>query len=234
MAAPKSQLFEIHGSKLKPHPMSDSGQTSVMSVTHAMFFLGVGKDPFNGLFAHRVNILASLCFPQLFHQVKVFLPDMGGEDTLALFVGSANLPAGTMLAYLWSTAVSLFSIPAGGSVPELLAPGALKPVTLRVISKLPGMKFIFAVRATCSFWYFFLFADALIWGPSINTISMMVGMLPVSAFAADTGDSSTPYASTGSFELNVAGATAWNVGNEALTVYKTESGTTIGHKPTLY
>lgn len=38
---------------------------------------------------------------------------------------------------------------------------------------------------------------------------MMVGMLPASAFAANTG------------------------GNEALTVYKTESGTTIGQKTTL-
>ena len=85
--------------------MSNSGQTTVMRVTHAMFFLGVGKDPFNSLFAHRVN---------------------------------------------------------------------------------------------------------------------------------NTGGNSNPYAPTGNFELNLARATAWNVGNEALTVYKTESGTTIGQKPTLY
>ncbi len=57
-------------------------------------------------------------------------------------------------------------------------------------------------------------------------IVMMVGMLPVSAFAADTGGSSNPYTPTGSFELNVAGATAWNGSDEALTVYKTESGST--------
>ena len=52
---------------------------------------------------------------------------------------------------------------------------------------------------------------------------MMIGLLPVSAFAADTDN---PYAPTGSFELNVAGATAWNGGDKALTVYKTESGST--------
>ena len=57
-------------------------------------------------------------------------------------------------------------------------------------------------------------------------IVMMVGMLPVSAFAADTGGSSNPYTPTGSFELNMAGATAWNGSDEALTVYKTESGST--------
>ena len=55
---------------------------------------------------------------------------------------------------------------------------------------------------------------------------MAIGMFPVSAFAADTGGSSNPYAPTGSFELNVAGSTAWNGGTESLTVYKTEGGST--------
>ena len=41
---------------------------------------------------------------------------------------------------------------------------------------------------------------------------MAAGMLPVSAFAADIGGSSNPYAPTGSFELNAAGVTAWNGG----------------------
>ena len=47
----KSQLFKIHGSKLEPHPRSDSGQATVVCVTHTMFFLCVRKDPFNGFFA---------------------------------------------------------------------------------------------------------------------------------------------------------------------------------------
>ena len=54
---------------------------------------------------------------------------------------------------------------------------------------------------------------------------MAVGMLPVSAFAAtDSGGSTNPYAPTGSFELNVAGTTGWNGGDEVLAVYKTEGG----------
>ena len=57
-------------------------------------------------------------------------------------------------------------------------------------------------------------------------VIMAAGMLPTSALAADTGGKSNPYAPTGNFELNVAGATAWNSGDEALTVYKTESGST--------
>ena len=53
---------------------------------------------------------------------------------------------------------------------------------------------------------------------------MAIGMLPVSAFAADIGGSSNLYAPTGSFELNVAGSTAWNGSDEVLTAYKTEGG----------
>ena len=53
---------------------------------------------------------------------------------------------------------------------------------------------------------------------------MAIGMLPASAFAVDTSGGSNLYTPTGSFELNVAGSTAWNGGDEALTVYKTEGG----------
>ncbi len=57
-------------------------------------------------------------------------------------------------------------------------------------------------------------------------VIMAAGMLPVSAFAADIGGSSNPYAPTGSFELNVAGTTAWNGGDEGLTRFKNQSGGT--------
>ena len=63
-------------------------------------------------------------------------------------------------------------------------------------------------------------------------VVMAVGMLPVSAFAADSPGGSNPYAPTGNFELNVAGATAWNGGSDPLTVYKTEgSGTKVAAIP---
>ena len=57
-------------------------------------------------------------------------------------------------------------------------------------------------------------------------VVMAAGMLPVSAFAADSSGGSNPYAPTGNFELNVAGTTAWNGGSDPLTVYKTEGGST--------
>ena len=57
-------------------------------------------------------------------------------------------------------------------------------------------------------------------------VVMAAGMLPVSAFAADTGGSSNPYAPTGSFELNVAGTTAWNGSDQPMAVYRTKNGNT--------
>ncbi len=57
-------------------------------------------------------------------------------------------------------------------------------------------------------------------------VVMAVGMLPVSVFAADTGGRSNPYAPTGNFELNIAGTTAWNGGDQPMAVYRTENGST--------
>lgn len=63
-------------------------------------------------------------------------------------------------------------------------------------------------------------------------VVMAAGMLPASALTIDPGGAvttgTTPvYAPIGDFELNVAGATAWNGGDQALIVYKAESGSAI-------
>ena len=42
----KNQLFKIYGSKFKPYPGSNSGQTTVVCVAHTIFFLHVHKDAF--------------------------------------------------------------------------------------------------------------------------------------------------------------------------------------------
>ena len=50
-------VFEVHGSKFKLDPVGNLGQASVLRITHGVFFLGVGKDPFNGLFPPLVEFL---------------------------------------------------------------------------------------------------------------------------------------------------------------------------------
>ena len=57
---PGGQLFQIHGSKLKLHPVRHLGQASVLRITHSVFFFGVCKDAFNGLFPLLVKILVLL------------------------------------------------------------------------------------------------------------------------------------------------------------------------------
>jgi hypothetical protein len=57
---PGCQLFQIHGSKLKLHPVRHLGQASVLRITHSVFFFGVCKDTFNGLFTPPVKALVLL------------------------------------------------------------------------------------------------------------------------------------------------------------------------------
>ena len=60
------QLFQIHGSKLKLHPVRYLSQASVLCITHRVFFLGIGKGPSNGLFAPLVKIPVKFGFsPQI-------------------------------------------------------------------------------------------------------------------------------------------------------------------------
>ncbi len=67
----KGQLFEIQGSKFKPHPSGNSCQTSAVCKKHPMLVFGVGKDPLNGLFARSVDIHVALRLAQLLRQIWV-------------------------------------------------------------------------------------------------------------------------------------------------------------------
>ena len=65
----------------------------------------------------------------------------------------------------------------------------------------------------------------------LMALVMAAGLLPGTSLAAETAatpkiQAEAAYAPTGNFELNVAGTTAWNGGEEPLTVYSTQAGTT--------
>ena len=61
----------------------------------------------------------------------------------------------------------------------------------------------------------------------LMTVVMMVGMLPTTAFALSESNHQAEAVSTpaGSFELTPAGTTAWNGGEEPMTVYSSQTGT---------
>ena len=140
---PEGQFFEVHRSKFKPHPGGDPGQTSAVCKTHPMLVFGIGEDPFNGLLAQSIDLLAALTLAQLLRQVQILLPDVGGQYALALCVGAAGLPAGAVPAVLRRAAIEAFAILAGGRVPQPAALRADKAVLSFVIGKLPGLVNVF-------------------------------------------------------------------------------------------
>ena len=73
---PPGQLFEIHSSKFEPHPVRDLSQTTVKGITHSVFFLGVSKDPLNGLFTPHVQFLVLGRVSGIIGQFFIVLPDM--------------------------------------------------------------------------------------------------------------------------------------------------------------
>ena len=73
---PYGQLFQVHGSKLKLHPVCDLSQASVLRITHRVFFLGVREDPFNGLFSPLVKIPVLRRISGVVRQFLIVLPDM--------------------------------------------------------------------------------------------------------------------------------------------------------------
>ena len=73
---PCGQFFQVHGSKLKLHPVCDLGQASVLRITHRVFFLGVREDPFNGLFAPLVKLPVLRRISGIVRQFLIVLPDM--------------------------------------------------------------------------------------------------------------------------------------------------------------
>ena len=79
LSPPKSQLFEIHGSEFKPHPFGDLGQTTVLGITHGVFFLGVGKDPFNRFLSFCVKITILRGVSGVVGKFLAVFPDVPGH-----------------------------------------------------------------------------------------------------------------------------------------------------------
>lgn len=53
---PNCQPFEAHSSELKPDPVGNLGQASVLGIAHSILFFGVNKDPFDGRLTSLVQL----------------------------------------------------------------------------------------------------------------------------------------------------------------------------------
>ena len=113
---PGGQLFQIHGCKLKLHPVRYLGQASVLCITHSVFFFGVCKDAFNGLFPLLVKILVLRCIAGIVCQLFVILPDMPLYGFYAVFGVGAKLSGGTICANLGIAFVFPVAVPVCGGI----------------------------------------------------------------------------------------------------------------------
>ena len=86
---PICQLFEVHGSKFKPHPFRDLGQTSIKGIAHTVFFLGIGKDALNGFLAFCVKLLIFWGISGIVGQFLIILPDVAQDGFHAVFGAGA-------------------------------------------------------------------------------------------------------------------------------------------------
>ena len=73
LCLPSCQLFEVHGSKLKPHPIGNLGQASVKRIVHSTLFFRIRKNPFNGFFTFGVKVLIFRGIPGIVGQLLIVI-----------------------------------------------------------------------------------------------------------------------------------------------------------------
>ena len=80
---PEGQLFQIHGNIFQPDPSRNSGQTSVVCISHGVLLLCVGKDTLNGFFSLGAELFAQCCFLDRLCSAQKFLPDIRSKYLLS-------------------------------------------------------------------------------------------------------------------------------------------------------
>ena len=69
-------LFQIHGSKLKLHPVADLGEASVWRITHCVFFFCILKNTLNGFLALVIDILVFRRVSDILGFLYIICPNM--------------------------------------------------------------------------------------------------------------------------------------------------------------
>src|SRR5699024_9642296 len=115
------------------------GQASVLSIAHGVFFLGVGKDSFNGLLAPLVQFLVLWGVAGVVCQVLVVFPDMPLYCFDTIFGMGAQMSGGTAGTDLRVASVFPVSVPVGGPVCQHLVFRAEHTVIMLVIHILPPL-----------------------------------------------------------------------------------------------
>ena len=73
---PQCQLFQVHCSKFKLHPVCYLGQASIRCEPHCMLFFCICKDALNGFFSSSIPFLVQCCVPVFFCLLHIVCPKM--------------------------------------------------------------------------------------------------------------------------------------------------------------
>ena len=109
-------LFEIHGSKLKLHPIADLSEASVWRITHCVFFFCVRKDTLNSFLAFVIDVLVFRCVPDILCLLNIIGPDMPRYGFYTVFRMGTQLACRTVFAGLRIAFVFPVTVAVGGTV----------------------------------------------------------------------------------------------------------------------
>ena len=117
---PSSQLFEIHGSKFKLHPVGHLGEASVLRIAHAVFLFCIGEHTLYFLFSQPVQLAVYWGVPGILSQFHKILSDMPHHRLFAFGVCGAFVPGRAGIADIRSALVFPVTIPVGGGIMQCM------------------------------------------------------------------------------------------------------------------
>ena len=93
-------LFKIHGSKLKPDPVSDTSQATEICKSHWVFFFCVGKNTLDCFFTAVVKLTNLRSMPVILGKFEIAVPEVLEDSFNAGWISSALAAGGTFFAYV--------------------------------------------------------------------------------------------------------------------------------------
>ena len=127
-----SILFEIHSSKFKPDPISDTSQATNICKSHRMLFFGVSKHTFNGFFTAFVKSFQLWRMPVILCLFKIFKPEMFGYQLSKCLVFSAFVKRGTVFAKTGVALVFTVAVTIGGGIIQNLVFGTKNTIKILI------------------------------------------------------------------------------------------------------
>ena len=136
---PFCELFQIHGSKSKLHPVRNLSQACVSGITHTMFLFCIRKDTLYCFFPCLIHPLVDRSISGIVCHFLVFLPDMPGNCLNTILTLCAKMPGRTVTTDLWITFIFPISVTVGGAVVQHLVLRAEDAVEILIIYILPPL-----------------------------------------------------------------------------------------------